>query len=869
MEQTRVSDLASEFELKNTFVISELKKIGVWVPSSDTTVDQDIANRIRRRLQVLVELEQEKNAPPPPKAKEKKTVAAKPRKTTKKTIKELGKVRKARKVVKEVPEVVPDESPLAASLKPRKGKTSYRSMEPPAEVIETDKIEVISIHDEPVIKKVEATASDEALEAMQPSVEETVLEPTVEAELTTQEEAPKVTAEAAEVVEAKPAEVKDEEAKEPPKVGTKESSVLAPLPRKLKIIRRPDKAVAQPPKVEPTPAPTVQQPVTPPAAAASVEPVRTKKRSKVAAARPSEVRLAETLTVKELSEKINVKSKDVLRELMKRGAMATINQSLDQHTIEEICVAFEVLPIFVTFEESVIEEEGPQDKPEDLTERAPVVTVMGHVDHGKTSLLDAIRKTDVVGGEAGGITQHIGAYHVTTNGKKVVFLDTPGHEAFTLMRARGAQVTDIVVLVVAADDGVMPQTREAIDHARAANVPIIVAINKIDRPDSDAERVKRELSELELVAEDWGGDIIMVEVSATEGTNLEKLLEMILLVAEMQELKANAKRSATGVILEAKLDKGRGAVATVLIQNGGMKVGDPFIAGVSFGKVRAMFDDQGTAVKKVGPSSAVEILGLQGIPHAGDAFQAVEDTAKARQIVDYRIEKEREAERARSSKVSLDDLYSRMQAGEVKELPIVLKADVQGSVEVVADTVQKLSTDTVKIRIIHRGVGAISDTDILLASASQAIVLGFNVRPEQSAQATAEKEEVEVRLYTVIYEVAKEIREAMVGLLEPTLEEVYLGRAEVRDSFKVPKHGIIAGCYVLDGMIRRNAEVRLLRDNVVVFEGRIDSLRRFKDDVNEVRNGYECGISLAGYNDVKLGDVIEAFVKEEVAPVLA
>ena len=570
--------------------------------------------------------------------------------------------------------------------------------------------------------------------------------------------------------------------------------------------------------------------------------------------------------MKELSEKLGMKSSEIIKELFNRGLMATINQTLEENIAQEICEAHGVLPSFVTFEEAATEQEQIEEKSEDLTPRAPVVTVMGHVDHGKTSILDAIRDTQVAAGEAGGITQHIGAYKVEVKDQEIVFIDTPGHEAFTRMRARGAEVTDIVVLVVAADDGVMPQTIEAIDHSRAAKVPIIVAVNKIDKSDSQPERVKQALSELELTPEEWGGDTVTVEVSATEKTNLDLLLEMILLSAEILELKANANRSASGVVLEARLDRGRGAVSTVLVQNGTLQVGNSFIAGSAYGKIRAMIDDRGQPVSEAGPSSAVEILGLQGLPQAGDSFQVLADVSKAREIGEYRVQQARQQELSRSSQVSLDDLYTQMDAGELKELPIILKADAQGSIEVTQDTLEKLSTEKVHINIIHKGVGAISESDVLLASASNAIVVGFNVRPERNAQDAADHEKVDIRLYTVIYEIAEEIKSAMVGLLDPTIQEVDLGRAEVRDTFRVPKFGTIAGSYVQEGVIQRNSDARLLRDNVVIYEGKIDSLRRFKEDVNEVKSGYECGISITNFNDIKIGDVIDVFTREEGIP---
>jgi translation initiation factor IF-2 len=499
--------------------------------------------------------------------------------------------------------------------------------------------------------------------------------------------------------------------------------------------------------------------------------------------------------------------------------------------------------------------------------RAPVVTVMGHVDHGKTSLLDAIREARVAEREAGGITQHIGAYHVTINNRDIVFLDTPGHEAFTLMRARGAKVTDIVVLVVAADDGVMPQTREAIDHAKAASVPMIVAINKIDKPNANTERVKRELTELDLMPEEWGGKTVTVEVSARKKTNLDLLLEMILLVSEIGELKANPKRSATGTVLEAKLDKGRGPVATVLVQDGTLSVGDTFIAGPIVGRVRALIDDRGRPTKSAGPSTPVEVLGLAGLPQPGDVFQ-VADAAKARQIATFREEQAKtRALGAKGGRLTLESLQAQISEGGMKELPIIIKADVQGSAEVLADTLTKLSDERVKIRIIHSGVGAINESDVLLAAASNAIVIGFNVRPDRNAADVAERDKVDIRLHSVIYNVVDEMKKAMSGLLEPTLREVRIGSADVRETFKVPKFGTIAGCMVMEGRITRSGDTqaRLLRDNVVVYEGKIGSLRRFKDDVSEVKAGFECGIGFERYNDIKVGDVIEAFVVERVA----
>ena len=531
----------------------------------------------------------------------------------------------------------------------------------------------------------------------------------------------------------------------------------------------------------------------------------------------------------------------------------------------------------ITFEQQAEKEmtqgEGSaEEAAQALVPRSPVVTIMGHVDHGKTSLLDSIRHATVAEGEAGGITQHIGAYKVTITdkdspayGRQIVFLDTPGHEAFTRMRSRGAKVTDIVVLVVAADDGVMPQTLEAIDHARAANVPIIVAVNKIDKPEALPERVKKQLADRGLMPEDWGGQTVFVEVSAKKKTNLNLLMEMICLVADLQDLKANPERAASGVVLEAKLDRGRGPVATVLVQNGTLKTGEYFVVGNVFGRVRAMFDEWSNPLDEAGPSTPVEILGLEGLPQAGDNFIQLADREKAVGVSEYRTQKAREATLAKTSRVSLEGLAEKIKNEGVKELAIILKGDVQGSVEVLNDLLMKLSNDRVKIKVLRSGVGAINEGDVLLASASEAIIIGFNVRPERMAQELAEQEKVDIRLHSIIYELQDEIKKAMTGLLEPIIKETYQGRAEVRDTFRIPKVGMVAGCYIQDGIIKRDSEVRLLRDNVQVFKGKVGSLRRFKEDASEVRNGMECGIAIAGYGDVKVGDVIEAFVTEKVA----
>jgi len=582
---------------------------------------------------------------------------------------------------------------------------------------------------------------------------------------------------------------------------------------------------------------------------------------------PRQITITEGVTVRELAEKLDVRAKDLLKVLLDRGIFASINQALDTATATSLAEAFSGVVNVITFEEEVVQEVAREEKPENLKPRPPVVTVMGHVDHGKTSLLDALRKANVAGGEAGGITQHIGAYQVETDdGRRVVFIDTPGHEAFTRMRARGAKVTDIVVLVVAADDGVMPQTLEAIDHAKAAGVPMVVAVNKIDKAEAQPERVKRQLADRGLMPEDWGGDTVMVDVSAKANKNLDRLVEMLLLVADLKELKANPDAPGSGTVLESRVDKGRGPVATILVQNGALRVGDVFICGAVYGKVRAMFDDRGRPVRDAGPSTPVEVLGLQGVPEAGDQFQ-VTDEAKARHIVEYRQSKLREAALARSatSRITLDQLHEQLKAGEVKELPIVIKADVQGSVEVLSEMLPKLSDERVRLKIIHSGVGAVSETDVLLASASNAIIIAFNVRPERKGAELAQQENVDIRLHSVIYEVSDEIKKAMSGLLSPIIKETYLGRAEVRDTFRIKGVGMIAGCYVQDGTIKRDAEVRILRDNVVIYTSRVSSLKRFKDDANEVRTGFECGIGIANFNDVKAGDILEFFTQQKIA----
>ncbi|WP_203362345.1 translation initiation factor IF-2 [Bacillus sp. REN10] len=580
---------------------------------------------------------------------------------------------------------------------------------------------------------------------------------------------------------------------------------------------------------------------------------------------PEKITFTGSLTVTELAKKLNREPSEIIKKLFMLGIMATINQELDSDAIELIAGEYGVeVEEEVLIDKADLEVYFGVDEEEATIERPAVVTIMGHVDHGKTTLLDSIRNTKVTEGEAGGITQHIGAYQIEEQGKKITFLDTPGHAAFTTMRARGAKITDITILVVAADDGVMPQTIEAINHAKAAEVPIIVAVNKIDKPTANPDRVMQELTEHGLLPEAWGGETIFVPLSAKHGEGIDTLLEMILLVAEVEELKANPNRRAIGTVIEAELDKGRGSVATLLVQNGTLNVGDPIVVGNTFGRVRAMVNDLGRRVKVAGPSTPVEITGLNDVPLAGDRFVVFEDEKTARQIGEARAQEALQAQRSEKSRVSLDNLFEHMKQGEMKDLNIVLKADVQGSLEAVAAALQKLEVEGVNVKIIHTGVGAITESDVILASASNAIVIGFNVRPDVNAKRAAETEEVDVRLHRIIYKVIEEIEAAMKGMLDPEFQEKIIGQAEVRQTFKVSKVGTIAGSYVTDGKITRDSGVRLIRDGIVIFEGEVDALKRFKDDAKEVAQGYECGITIKNFNDVKEGDIIEAFIEEEI-----
>ncbi|HSR04664.1 MAG TPA: translation initiation factor IF-2 [Proteiniclasticum sp.] len=576
------------------------------------------------------------------------------------------------------------------------------------------------------------------------------------------------------------------------------------------------------------------------------------------------IEIGEFITVKEFSEKLNKPVAEVIRALIFTGIMAGINQEIDFETAEKAAKSLEIEVVKAKDDTSGISDDEQVDALDiNLEKRAPIVTVMGHVDHGKTSLLDAIRKAKVTESEAGGITQHIGAYTITLNGEKITFLDTPGHEAFTAMRARGAQVTDIVILVVAADDGIMPQTAEAINHCKAAQVPIVVAINKIDVEGADIERVKRELTEYGLVAEEWGGDTICVPVSAKEKIGIDDLLEMVLLTAEVEELKADPNRKAAGTVVESELDKGRGPVATLLVQKGTLNVGDSILVGSTYGRIRAMFDDKGKKITSAGPSIPVEILGLSEVPHAGDKFNEVRDEKTARGMAEARKIKEKSLQHS-TMRVSLEDLYKQVKEGKIQELPIIIKADVQGSIEALKNSLEKLSTDEIKVRVIHGGVGAITETDISLAAASNAVVIGFNVRPDNNAHVLAEKENVYVKTYRIIYHAVDDIKAAMIGMLSPDIKEVIQGRVEIRQTYKVSAIGTIAGCYVLNGKITRNSQIRLLRDGIIIHEGTLASLKRFKDDAKEVLAGFECGLSLEKYNEIKEGDILEAYIMESV-----
>ena len=912
MDKITVAELATECSVKNQIVLAELKRLGLYVFSPTATIDASFAETIRKKILSQREAEEARAQGA---EKKKEAEAAKKEKAEKKSpkkavapapephpVEEVPAPKKGKKAAKaeKAVEVKPEEVAPKASLAPRKGRKHYDRES--AELVEQAALKpAVEIPPSEAPAPVPGEAAEAAISAFPatpeliPAEQEAAAE---DAHVPTALEAPPAAPahEPAPGVEHAPETAVHAEAVHPAAPpaaghaaepaahpGVVSKKIVVPKARTKILMRTSTERVVTPEITDRILKNLREEKAVSPRAFVPSRFVRKKKPGKpevferivkvVELPRPpaspedfKPIAITEGVTIKELAEKMDIKSKYIIQKLISKGILASINQALDLEAAKEVCAEFGFRAGVISFEQEAEAKQEVADNPADHSTRPPVVTIMGNVDHGKTSLLDAIRETNVIATEFGGITQHIGAYQVDIRGRSIVFLDTPGHEAFTMMRARGAQATDIVVLVVAADDGVMPQTIEAIHHAKAANVPIIVAINKIDKPGAQIDRAKQALADQGLLAEDWGGEVVTVPVSAKQKTNLDLLLEMILLVADMKDLKANPKRLASGVVLEAKVDKGRGCVATVLVQNGTLQLGDSLVAGSVNGRVRALVNDRGINLDSAGPSIPVEIQGLQDLPMAGDIFQVFDDATKARQVAEYRQAKEREQTLQKTARLSLQALYEQMREGAVKELPLIVKGDVMGSVEVVTDMLNKLSTDKAKVKILHSGAGAVTETDVLLASASNAIVIGFNVRPERKAQELADSEGVEIRLYTVIYNLTNEIRAAMIGMLEYTTNEKYVGRAEVRDTFRVPKFGFIAGSYVLDGVIRRNAEARLLRDNTVIHEGKISSLRRFKDDVSEVKSGFECGIGFERFSDVKVGDIIEAYIIEKVQP---
>jgi len=866
--------LAKELGLENKDLIAHLEKIGITVKSHSSSLEDDEVERIKRDLlakeprQIVeqrikstvirrravrapleetpveeeIEKEAETREEKEPEEKKEKAPAAPATETPavetglvyaqKETPKEEAKTEKIE--VKEKPAVVVEE-PMAEAPAAEKLTVEKPAEEKP--VVEKPKPQIIPVRP-PIISKHKISKAEPKKEipARAPAKpgEKTIIPPadkTVKREFEKPKKKSKV-----------PVEVFIEEEKEAPRRKILEKKIEKKLRRQSEdqeviITKWRDDKKAVPVKMKKT---------------EITVPKAIKRR----------IKIGETISVGDLARRMGVKSSDVINKLMAMGVMATINQSIDYDiaTLVSNECGFQVEPLEVEFDEAMLKVKAA---PEKLKPRAPVVTIMGHVDHGKTSLLDAIRQTNVIDGEAGGITQAIGAYHVNINNRDIVFLDTPGHEAFTAMRARGAKVTDIVVLVVAADDGVMGQTVEAINHSKVAGVPIIVAINKIDKPGADPEKIKQSLTEHGLLSEQWGGDTIFCEVSAKKKIGIESLLEMILLQADVLELKADPDRSAVGIIIEAKLDRGRGPVATVLIQQGTLREGDAFVSRTEFGRVRAMIDDQGRRVKAAKPAMPVEVIGFSSVPQTGAEFFVVEDERKARNIADYWLRKAREKELSSSSKITLEQLYQKIKEG-VKDFNVIIKADVQGSIEAISEALQKLSTEDIKLKIIHSSTGAISETDVMLASASNAIILGFNVRPDARVVEVAQQEGIEIKLYDIIYNIIADVRAAMEGLLEPEFKEIVQGRAEVRNLFKVPKIGTIAGCYVTDGKIPRSASLKLVRDSVMIFDGKILSLKRFKDDAREVLTGFECGIGIDGFNDIHVGDIIEAYTMEKL-----
>jgi translation initiation factor IF-2 len=904
MANVRVFSLARDLNLASQEVIERLRELGVEVKTASSSVDEDTADKLRRILKIdaltrkrkrvygseededereRLAREQKEKIAAERAARERAAAEARAAAEERKTSK--GRKRPARETEK-APAVEPAPALAHAPGAPRLGP---KVAAPPAAEAEPE----LEGEEAPVEEPVAAPEEPPVVEAAPPAAPA----PARAAGVVRKTVTPRLGGPVRPIAPAAPAAPAPPPPAPPPPVG---ASAPAPSPLAARPpARRPLRPIAPPRPVSPHPvtprsplprsphpvsarAGAGTHPVTPYPGRPGPRPVgrpapKPKSKGKAAPVSPPreerpvytgpprKITLSEGVTVKELGEKMDdVKSRDIIKALISRGVMATLNQSVEPELAIEISKEFGYEASIQSFEEELVQVQAVESKPEDLEPRAPVITVMGHVDHGKTSLLDAIRTTTVAADEEGGITQHIGAYHVDVGTRRVVFLDTPGHEAFTLMRARGAKVTDIVVLVVAADDGVMPQTLEAVDHARAAGVPIVVAVNKIDKPDAQPDRVRQQLSEQGLQPEEWGGQTVFVNVSAKKKQNLEQLLEMLLLVADLQELRANPRKPALGTVLEARLDRGRGPVATVLVQDGTLGVGDTVVAGAVAGKVRALVDDRGSRLKDAGPSTPVEVLGLGSLPEPGDQLLAVTDSVKAQEIVSFRQLKMREKALAASSRIRLEDLGRAIAEGQLKELLIVLKADVQGSLEAVADQLGKLPQEKIKLRVIRQGVGAITEGDVLLAAASNAVVIGFNVRPERKAAEVAERDEVEMRLYTVIYDIGDDMKKAMEGLLEPTTREVRLGTADVREIFRISKVGTIAGCYVTDGRVVRSAQVRLLRDNVVIHTGKVSSLRRFKDDATEVKAGLECGAGIAGYNDIKPGDVIEFFTTEQV-----
>jgi translation initiation factor IF-2 len=917
MDKITVAELATECSVKNQVVLAELKRLGLYVFSPTATIDASFAETIRKKILSQKEAEEAKAL----EAGKKKEADAAKKSDAKKSEKKASKkaaasasraaapvARKARRAPKaeKAAKPKPEEAQPKVSLAPRKGRKHYDResaelvepvpipietpvAEPEPEIAEAASIEAPAVPSEPIES---VPALPETVVGAVPPPEETLpaAPETVPPPPPPAPEAPQVASPVPEST-AKAEETPPATAPAMPSGRAADASAHPGVIKRIVVPKAKTKILMRT-STEKVVTPEISDRILkglhekPAASKTSTAPTRILKRKRLAKPEVQEraakvielprppvspedfkpIAITEGVTIKELAEKMDIKSKYIIQKLMAKGILASINQALDVEAAKEVCAEFGFRAEVISFEQEAEEKQEVPDMPEDHISRPPVVTVMGHVDHGKTSLLDAIREANVTATEAGGITQHIGAYHVDVRGRSIVFLDTPGHEAFTMMRARGAQATDIVVLVVAADDGVMPQTIEAIQHAKAANVSIIVAINKIDKAGAKIERVKQALADQGLLAEDWGGDVVTVPVSAKQRTNIDLLLEMILLVADLKDLKANPKRLASGVVLEAKVDRGRGCVATVLVQNGTLEVGDSFVAGSVHGRVRALINDRGANISSAGPSVPVEIQGLQDLPLAGDTFQVFTDATKARQVAEYRQAKEREQSLQKTSRLSLQALYEQMREGTVKELSLIIKGDVQGSVEVVTDMLTKLGTEKAKVKILLSGAGAVTESDVLLASASNAIIIGFNVRPERKAQELADAEGVEIRLYTVIYNLTNDIKAAMIGMLDSTAQEKYVGRAEVRDTFRVPKFGFIAGSYVLDGVIRRNAEARLLRDNAVIHEGKISSLRRFKDDVSEVKSGFECGIGFERFSDVKVGDIIEAYIIEKIQP---